>query len=48
MWLVVTGNVDERIMVYGRNELVFMDVNVFFFMVYKIYKPTNTDWWFGT
>ena len=48
MCLVVTGNVDEWTMVYGRNELVFMDANVFFFMVYNIYKPTNTDWWFGT
>jgi hypothetical protein len=32
MWLVVTGNVDELTMVYGRyNELVSGD----YFMVYK-------------
>ena len=40
MCLVVTGNVDEWTMVYGRNELVFMDANVFSWFITFINQQT--------
>ena len=37
MWLVVTGNVDELTMVYGRyNELVFMGIISWFINITKL------------